>query len=618
MASSPPPDVAPSGGSTPESGAGSREKIRVTTPKPVRRAAPRPPALGKATKPKGPSEPELPIAGRKRGANRWRFVRAYTTTFQVIFSYLTLFWAAKLFGRAYRDQNIKAVHKANAKRVYATILELQGLFIKVGQLLSIMANFLPEEFRQELEGLQDQVPPRPYSEIAPRIEEELGARVDEIFDDFHREPIASASLGQVHEARTKEGLRVAVKVQHQDIDEIVRLDLKTIRRIITIVQWFVPVQGLDGYYHQIKDLLKQELDFNGEADNIEKIATNFEKDPRVHFPVPVRELSTSRVLTTTFVEGKKLTDLAGLDAMGIDKKELAGRLVRVYCQMIFVDGIYHADPHPGNILVNSDGDFVLLDFGAVAELSQPMREGIPEFLEGVIRRDTDRLIKALRKMGFLSRTSDEAVSEKIIEYFHQKFQEEVKLESFNLKDIKIDPQRGFENLLDLRKMNVGLKELSDAFHIPRDWVLLERTILLVYGCCSMLDPELNPMGIIQPYLQDFVLGNRDWQKVAMETVRDMALRAVTLPEDLRKFLQRATRGEMELRVKGVQEGSRTLYTVGRQIIYTAIGIATGYASLSLHLKGDDGTATRVLLGVTCFCGFMLLVSSIFSRPGRAR
>ena len=134
----------------------------------------------------------------------------------------------------------------------------------------------------------------------------------------------------------------------------------------------------------------------------------------------------------------------------------------------------------------------------------------------------------------------------------------------------------------------------------------------------MLDPELNPMGIIQPYLQDFVLGNRDWQKVAMETVRDMALRAVTLPEDLRKYLQRATRGEMEVRVKGVQEGARTLYTVGRQLIYTAIGIATGYASLSPHLKGDDGTATRVLFGVTCFCGFMLLVSSIFSRPGRAR
>lgn len=617
MSSLRPPDVAP-----PAEGA-ARSQARPS--RPPRQGHPRPPPLATSNdkrKDRNEKEPSSdskpPVVFRKRGANQWRFVRAYTTTFQVIFSYLSLFWSAKLFGRAYRDQNIKAVHKANAKRVYATILELQGLFIKVGQLLSIMANFLPEEFRQELEGLQDQVPPRPYSEIFPRIEEELGAKVDELFDDFHREPIASASLGQVHEARTKEGLRVAVKVQHQDIDEIVRLDLKTIRRIIAIVQWFVPVQGLDGYYHQIKDLLKQELDFKGEADNIEKIAKNFEKDPRVLFPVPVRELSTSRVLTTTFVEGRKLTDLAGLDAMGIDKKELANRLVRVYCQMIFVDGIYHADPHPGNILVNANGDFVLLDFGAVAELSQPMREGIPEFLEGVIRRDTDLLIKALRKMGFLSRTSDEAVSEKIIEYFHQKFQEEVKLESFNLKDIKIDPQRGFENLLDLRKMNVGLKELSDAFHIPRDWVLLERTILLVYGCCSMLDPELNPMGIIQPYLQDFVLGNRDWQKVAMETVRDMALRAVTLPEDLRKFLQRATRGEMELRVKGVQEGARTLYTVGRQLIYTAIGIATGYAALSLHARGDDGVVTKVLLGVTCFCGFMLLVSSIFGRPGKTR
>lgn len=605
MASLLPPDVA------------SRATATASAPRPSRAPASGvPPVVVKTPQVPRPDPSKPAVAFRKRGANRWRFVRAYTTTFQVLFSYLSLFWAAKLFGRGYREQKIEAVHKANAKRVYETILELQGLFIKVGQLLSIMANFLPEAFRVELEGLQDQVPPRPYSEIAPRIEEELGAKVDDLFDDFHREPIASASLGQVHEARTKEGLRVAVKVQHQDIDEIVRLDLKTIRRIITVVQWFVPVQGLDGYYHQIKDLLKQELDFNGEADNIEKIATNFEKDPRVLFPVPVRNLSTSRVLTTTFVEGKKLTDLAGLDAMGIDKKELANRLVRVYCQMIFVDGIYHADPHPGNILVNSNGDFVLLDFGAVAELSQPMREGIPEFLEGVIRRDTDRLIKALRKMGFLSRTSDEGVSEKIIEYFHQKFQEEVKLESFNLKDIKIDPQRGFENLLDLRKMNVGLKELSDAFHIPRDWVLLERTILLVYGCCSMLDPELNPMGIIQPYLQDFVLGNRDWQKVAMETVRDMALRAVTLPEDLRKFLQRATRGEMELRVKGVHEGARTLYTVGRQLIYTAIGIAAGYAALSLHSRGEDGTPTRVLLSVTCLCGLMLLLSSVFGRPSR--
>ena len=300
MASLPPP-VAPLADVAP----GARAKKAA-------RLAPRPPPIAKAPEP----EPQL-VKFRKRGANRWRFVRAYTTTFQVIWSYTSLFWMAKLLGRAYRDQNIKAVHKQNAKRVYATILELQGLFIKVGQLLSIMANFLPEEFRQELEGLQDQVPPRPFSEIAPRIEEELGGTASEIFDDFQREPIASASLGQVHAASTKEGRRVAVKVQHQDIDEIVRLDLKTIRRIMTVVQWFVPVQGLDAYYHQIKDLLRQELDFKGEADNIEKIAKNFEKNPRVLFPVPVRELSTSRVLTTTFVEGAKNVVIGDQPNIGI-------------------------------------------------------------------------------------------------------------------------------------------------------------------------------------------------------------------------------------------------------------------------------------------------------------
>lgn len=554
---------------------------------------------------------------RPVSASRYRFVRAYSTTFRVIASYLWLSFKGRLWGKAYKDQHLADVHRRNAKRVESTILVLQGVFIKVGQLLSILANFLPEEFRSELEGLQDQVPPRPYAEIARRIEQDLGKKVSELYAEFDEEPIASASLGQVHKARTKDGRLVAVKVQHHDIDRIVKLDLRTIRRILGIVQWFVPIQGLDGYYHQIKELLGQELDFVREADSVERIAKNFEKDPRVRFPVPVRELSTRRVLTSTFVEGVKVGDVARIDAMGIDRKDLANRLVRAYCQMIFVDGVYHADPHPGNLMVDGDGNLVLLDFGATAELSQAMREGIPEFLEGVIRRDTDRLVKAMRKMGFLSRTSDEAMSEKIIEYFHRRFQEEVKLESLNLKDIKIDPQRGLENLLDLRKMNVGLKELSGVFHIPKDWVLLERTILLVYGSCSQIDPELNPMAIIKPYLHEFVLGNRDYSQIALETVREMALGAVTLPDDLRKFLTRATRGEMEMRVRGVEAGTRAIYAVGRQLIYTTIGIAAVFAAMSYEGRGDAAHA-KVAYGVAALAGLSFVLSSVFSRPRSMR
>lgn len=559
--------------------------------------------------------PASPPEYRPAARNTWRFVRAYFTTFQVIGSYVWLFFLARFFGEAWKSGRLATAHKLNSRRVFETILALQGLFIKVGQLLSIMANFLPAAFRAELEGLQDQVPPRPFSEIEERLKLDLGDTPERLFREFDRTPIASASLGQVHAAVTKDGQKVAVKVQHKDIDEMVRLDLMTIRRIMTIVQWFVPVQGLDAYYHQIKGLLHEELDFLREADNIERIAKNFASNPRVIFPVPVRELSTKRVLTTTFVEGKRVADIAAIDLLGIDKKDLAQRLVRAYCQMIFVDGVYHADPHPGNVLVRADGALILLDFGAVAELSPSMRDGIPEFLEGVLRRDTEAIVKALRKMGFLSRTSNEAVSQRIIEYFHQRFQEEVKIDSFNLKDVKIDPQKGLENLLDLRKMNIGLKELSSAFHIPKDWVLLERTILLLYGCCAILDPELEPMAIIQPYLRDFVLGNRNWREIAMETVRDMALSAVTLPEELRKYLQRAVRGELEVRVSGLQEGTRALYSLGRQIVWVAIGLASASFALELHVHGDDRLA-RWPLGVAGFAGLVFVIGSFFGRPKR--
>jgi ubiquinone biosynthesis protein len=604
MSSSPAlPPVKPEGNAPPANGAPALAPAELVPASPS--SAREPPSLAPP-----------PVAYRAPGASEWRFIRAYTTTFIVIFSYVAFAWKARIYGRAWRDQNLSLIHRKNARRVEATILSLQGLFIKVGQLLSIMANFLPEEFRAELEGLQDQVPPRPFDDIASRIELELG-KVDDLFAEFQRSPLASASLGQVHEARLKDGTRVAVKVQHKDIDTIVRKDLRIIRRIMAIVQWFVPVQGLDAYYHQIKELLTQELDFALEADSIERISKHFAGSKEILFPVPLRSHSSSRVLTATFVEGRKVSDTAGIDAMGLDKREIARRLVRIYCQMIFVDGVYHADPHPGNVLVNKAGQIILLDFGAVAELSPPMRDGIPEFLEGVLRRDTDRLIKALRKMGFLSRTSDLDVSEKIIEYFHRRFQDEVKLESLNLKDIKIDPQKGLENLLDLRKMNIGLKELSGTFHIPKDWVLLERTILLLYGCCTLLDPELNPMAIIQPYLKDFVLGNRDWTQIAMETVREMALSAVTLPDDMKKYLTRAVRGELEVRVRGVSEGARTVYAVGRQIIYTAVGIASGFAGLQLHVRGEDQPA-KVLFGVALGCAALLLLSSLFGRPSARR
>jgi predicted unusual protein kinase regulating ubiquinone biosynthesis (AarF/ABC1/UbiB family) len=161
-------------------------------------------------------------------------------------------------------------------------------------------------------------------------------------------------------------------------------------------------------------------------------------------------------------------------------------------------------------------------------------------------------------------------------------------------------------------MNIGLKELSGAFHIPRDWVLLERTILLLTGLCTQLDPELSPMEVIRPYLQDFVLGNRDWAQIAVDAAKDMALKAITIPEDLRKYLNRANRGEFELRVKGLPSAARLVYTGIRQLIYATLGIASGFAALQLHLAGQAHLARYCLYGAAA-AGVLLLGSLLLTR-----
>ncbi len=553
-------------------------------------------ATAPAARASAPPRPSISAPRRDRAERgrtthySYRFVRAYTTTFLVIGSYVWFHFVTRLLGSGYAESRTAELHLRNARRVERTLLELGGLFIKVGQMLSSMANFLPAQFRAGLEAMQDQVPPRPYGEIADRIEAELGRPIEEVFAELRETPLASASLGQVHEALLKDGTRVVVKVQHRDIDEIVRLDLTTIRRIMGIVSCFVPVKGLDAYYHQIRAMISEELDFLREAGNIRRIMANFRDQPEVRFPLPIEGLCTRRVMTATFCEGVKVGDLAALDARGVDRGALARKLVTVFCQMIFVDGVYHADPHPGNLLVGPAGELVLLDFGAVAELSPQMREGIPEFLEGVIRRDSDRVIRSMKTMGFLARTESVEVSEKVIEFFHARFHEEVKLESFNLKDIKLDPQKGIESLVDLRRMNVGLKELSGAFHVPRDWVLLERTLLLLTGVCTQLDPDMSPMDVVRPYLTKFVLGNRDWAQIALEAAKDTALQALTLPADLRKFLVRANRGESEVRVRGLGQAASLLYSGIRQLIYTALAIASGVCALQLSLAGHASAA----------------------------
>ncbi len=532
----------------------------------------------------------------------WRMLKAYLVTFVVLASYLWIRFQTRFRAASAIQARLERANIKNARRIYRAILELQGLYIKVGQLFSIMTNFLPDAFRGELEGLQDQVPPRAYAAIERCVRDEFEGRgPKEIFETFEEQPVASASIGQVHLATLKSGHRVAVKVQYPDIDRIVRSDLRALRRIIGIVQRFVVYQGLDAVYREIRSIIIQELDFTREAEHLERISANFEGRKDVAFPRVLRELSTRRVLTTEFVDGVKANDLRGLETLKVDRSALARLVIETYCQQIFHHGIYHADPHPGNILVGEGPVITFLDFGAVAEVSDGMRRGILTLLQGAINRDTGKITTALRDMGFIAHRADPKVYDRVVDYFHARFQEEVKLESFNLQDIKFDPQKGLENLADLRRMNISLRDITSTFHVPKEWIMLERTVLLLMGLCTELDPSLNPMEVIRPHVEEFVLGkDGDWSRFMLDTARDITLATLALPSELKKFTGRALQGEIEVSVAGLRDNARLYYSLGRQAIYVALGIASAAFALALSDRGYDRASLYALGGAGFF------------------
>jgi predicted unusual protein kinase regulating ubiquinone biosynthesis (AarF/ABC1/UbiB family) len=544
----------------------------------------------------------------------WRLWIAYTTTLRVVASYLSLRFQMKFRSPAYLDELMRRKNLVNARRIHRTISRLQGLFIKVGQLISIMTNFLPEEFRAELEALQDKVPPRPYSDVEKRVREELGKTPREAFAEFDERPVASASIGQVHRAKLHTGEAVAVKVQYPDIEEIVRLDLRALRWIFDVVSYFVPYRGLDGIYREIRAMILQELDFRQEADNVGKIAAQFPGRTDVAFPTVRRELSTGRILTTEWIEAVKVSDRVRLTALGVDRSRLARRVVQAYCQQIFTDGIYHADPHPGNLMVRSsaNGDFtvVFIDFGAVAEVSPRMRRGIADLIQAALARDTPKLVQAMKDMGFIARGADPAIFDKVIDFLHQKFQEEIQLESFSLKDVKFDPEKSLENLADLRRMDVSIRDMADHFHVPKEWILLERTVLLLMGLCTDLDPALNPMDVIRPYLEEFVLGkDRDWSNLLVNTTKDIATTVLALPTEVKKFLSRAQRGELEIRFRGIEEHARLIYGLGHQLIWAAMTITAGAFGLVFDGRGEKHYA-HYSWGAASVFGFFMFTSMV--------
>ena len=547
--------------------------------------------------------------------SRFRHIRIYATTARVLISYAGTRGLRPFISRDDYNARLIARHRANARRIRDAIIRAGGLFIKVGQLISILSNFLPPEFRNELEGLQDRLPPRPYDEIAARIRAELGRSPDEVFAEFDPTPVATASLAQVHVARLSDGKKVAVKVQHDHIEEVARDDLVAVRRIIALVQRVTGLRGLEAYHPEISQMIAEELDFSREAANLETIASQFADDSGVRCPAVIAELCTRRLLVTTFMEGTKVTDFAGLAARGFDRRAVAERVVTAYCRMIFVNGVYHADPHPGNIFVANDGAIVFVDFGAVGVLAPHMREGIPAFFEGVVRRDARQITEAIRTMGFVARDPKSAdVAQRVIDYFQRRFLAEMANTSWGLGSLQVDLRSRLETLADLRRLDVSFRQLTTTFQVPKDWVLLERTLLLLIGLCTELDPTWNPLTVIQPYLEKVVFADdRDWGSLLATALKDMARAAATLPDQITRVLDRTNNGELQVHVPEIASAARLLYAGAHQLIFSIVGTAAGVLAYQSYER--DRTVAALLLSLLALAALAALVSSIRRNRG---
>jgi ubiquinone biosynthesis protein len=502
----------------------------------------------------------------------WRFRKAYWTATVVGWRYWRLFLVAKILGKGYLERRIMAVHTRNAAYIKDAILELQGLFIKVGQLLSIMTNFLPDAFHEPLESLQDQIPARPFSEVRQRIEAELGQPLEAIFLEVAEVPLAAASIGQAHRARLKDGTEVVIKVQHKHIEQTATVDLSIILRLTRILAYLFDIKGIEYVYTQVQKMITEELDFRHEATAMQRIRENLKTDENIVIPILYEEFCTGRVLVTRFCEGVKITNTEQLAAWNVSQHDLAERLVRLYCKMVLQDGFYHADPHPGNILVQPDGKIVLLDFGAVATLDAKTQQGIPKLIEATLLGDVKKLISVLSDLGFIAKNNEaEATAQKLLNTLRHFLQNEMKGQGLNFQFTDINP---LDTELYKVQREIGIKGLTNTFQVPKDYVLLNRTTTLLLGICNTLDPLYNPFDTVSPYIKEFIVGEkRDWTKYLTGIAQRTATTLIALPDDLRRTLNLIENGEVRIQISDINTSAKIIYQLGQQLIFLLLSLA---------------------------------------------
>jgi aarF domain-containing kinase len=386
-----------------------------------------------------------------------------------------------------RDLRYAEAHRKNAERIYRLAVRMEGLLIKTCQFISSRADVAPPEYVSVLSRLQDRVPSRPYSQVAAQVERELGARPEILFAEFARKPVASASLAQVHRAVTNEGDVVAVKVQYEGIERVVATDLRNLSILVRLLARMEPNFDFRILMDEVRRYAPQELDFVREGNSAERVAASLAHRNDVRVPRIYWDLTARRVLTMEYIDAPKISDTDRLLAQGIDPNHVAQIMMEAYCEQILVHGFFHADPHPGNLMVLPGPTVVFLDFGLSKELPEEFRLNYARLTRAIMMSDEEKMVDAFRALGFKTRSES---SESLVA-LGRSFFEAGGPEERPYVDRDVMPEVN-ERMATILKQN-------PVTQIPADILLIFRVLGLMSGLQKRLDSHVNMVDTIMPY-----------------------------------------------------------------------------------------------------------------------
>ena len=503
--------------------------------------------------------------------------------------------------RAVRDERL-----TRPQRVRMALEELGPTYIKLGQVLSTRPDLIPVEFVQELTKLQDHVPAFSFTHAEEIIQRELHASSGEIFESIEPEPVASASIAQVHRARLQNGEEVAVKIRRPNIRAAIEVDLEIMLHLATLAERHVEELALHRPVKIVEEFartLEKELDFHIEATNMERIAQGFLNDPTVYIPIVFRDFTTACVLVTEYVEGIKISDIDQLEAAGYDCRLLCSRGADLVLKQVFQQGFFHADPHPGNIFALPGNVICLVDFGMVGVVDRQTREMFVELVNSVVRRNESRAAQVLLKLTSWENPPDIRSLERELSDF-----------------------MGRHLYRPLKEIEVGrllqeILEISTRFRLrlPPDIFLMLKAVSTVEGVARMLDPNFDMVAKAAPFIEQVLLDRFTPQRLA-EDVGDIAGRMFQFlqqfPKDLLELagLLRQQKLSLQLEHRGLEKALATFDRISNRLSFAIIisGLIVGSALIVIS-KTPPLFYGISLIGIIGFLaaavmGFWLLVA----------